>query len=225
VIHEALRQATGGVLAGLAPGSEGIPSRAFDGVLDLLGSGAQASGVVHLGIRAAGGPRLQVELRYGRLRLCASEAPTLAAAQEVALPLSGGVARCLDWEIRALPSPVDLRADAGGAGGGVLDGREERVDAGAVRAAGLLRVRGRRQGDRVWPLGAAGSKKLKEFLRERRVWPSERDRVPLIVAGESIVWVVEHRIDHRFRVRPGTKEVLVLKAARPAATPPASPAS
>ncbi|MGQ9591681.1 MAG: tRNA lysidine(34) synthetase TilS, partial [Planctomycetota bacterium] len=91
---------------------------------------------------------------------------------------------------------------------------EERVDAARVAAAGALRVRSARPGDAFWPLGGPGKKPLGEFLRERRVWPSERSRVPIVLAGEAIVWVVGHRIDHRFRLECGAARKLLLRARR-----------
>jgi tRNA(Ile)-lysidine synthase len=55
---------------------------------------------------------------------------------------------------------------------------------------------------------------LKEFFRERQVLPRDRDDVPLVAAGEAIVWVVGHRIAHPFRVRPDTQRLLLLRARR-----------
>jgi tRNA(Ile)-lysidine synthase len=61
-------------------------------------------------------------------------------------------------------------------------------------------VRNRRPGDRIHPLGAAGSRKLKELLIDRRVPRRERDRLPLICVGERIAWVPGVTIDQRFRI-------------------------
>ena len=61
-------------------------------------------------------------------------------------------------------------------------------------------VRNRRPGDRIHPLGATGSRKLKDLLIDRRVPRRERDRLPLICVGEQIAWVPGVTIDHRFRI-------------------------
>jgi tRNA(Ile)-lysidine synthase len=64
-------------------------------------------------------------------------------------------------------------------------------------------VRNRRPGDRIHPLGAAGSRKLKDLLIDRRVPRRERERLPLICvgdAGETIAWVPGVTIDQRFRI-------------------------
>ena len=61
-------------------------------------------------------------------------------------------------------------------------------------------VRNRRPGDRIHPLGAGGSRKLKELLIDRRVPRRDRDRLPLICVGERIAWVPGVTIDHSFRI-------------------------
>ena len=61
-------------------------------------------------------------------------------------------------------------------------------------------VRNRRPGDRIHPLGASGSRKLKELLIDRRVPRRDRDRLPLICVGERIAWVPGVTIDQRFRI-------------------------
>ncbi len=76
-----------------------------------------------------------------------------------------------------------------------------------------LSVRSRRPGDRFRPLGLGGSKKIQDFLVDVRVPKRRRDHVPLLVTktGE-IAWIIGHQIDDRFKIRPGTKRVLRLKA-------------
>lgn len=50
-------------------------------------------------------------------------------------------------------------------------------------------VRTRKPGDRISPLGMAGSQPLKEYLIDRHVDRPFRDRIPLIALGGEIVWV------------------------------------
>ncbi|MGE5575659.1 MAG: tRNA lysidine(34) synthetase TilS [Syntrophothermus sp.] len=74
-------------------------------------------------------------------------------------------------------------------------------------------VRYRRPGERFWPLGASGTKKLKEFLIDAKVPRSLRDKVPIIAAGptaEQIVWITGLRIDERVKITSETREVLHL---------------
>jgi tRNA(Ile)-lysidine synthase len=62
-------------------------------------------------------------------------------------------------------------------------------------------IRNRRNGDRFHPLGAPGSKKLKDFLIDRKIPAEQRDRLPLLVWNGEIVWVAGVEVSERFKVR------------------------
>jgi len=64
-----------------------------------------------------------------------------------------------------------------------------------------LRLRAWRAGDRFRPLGLRGRKKLQDFFVDAKIPREERGRVPLLVAGDRIAWVVGHRIADEFRWR------------------------
>lgn len=74
-----------------------------------------------------------------------------------------------------------------------------------------LQLRGRRPGDRFYPQGAPGGKKLKNYLIDRKVPRHRRDHLPLVVAGSEVVWVAGERIAHPFRVTGKTGRVLHLR--------------
>ena len=73
-----------------------------------------------------------------------------------------------------------------------------------------LKLRNRRDGDRFQPFGMQGSKKVKDFLIDSKVPRHERYRVPILVSGEEIVWVVGHRTSERFKVGGETKRYVHL---------------
>ncbi len=64
----------------------------------------------------------------------------------------------------------------------------------------LVTIRNRRPGDRIHPLGARGSRRLKEVLIDHRVPRHVRERLPLLAVGERIAWVPGVTIDQRFRL-------------------------
>lgn len=64
-----------------------------------------------------------------------------------------------------------------------------------------LRLRAWRPGDRFQPLGLPGGKKLQDFFVDTKVPRAQRRRVPLLMAGERVAWVVGHRIAETFRWR------------------------
>lgn len=76
--------------------------------------------------------------------------------------------------------------------------------------ASPLFIRFPRPGDRFHPLGAAGSQKLQDFFVNNKMSKAMRPYVPLVLAGEEILWVVGHRIAEPFKVRLETRQVLEL---------------
>ncbi len=82
----------------------------------------------------------------------------------------------------------------------------------ADKAGNKLTVRARRRGDIFQPLGMQQPKRLSVFMIDEKVPHADRDRMPLVCAGERILWVVGVRIDERVRVGEETKQVLVIKA-------------
>lgn len=76
---------------------------------------------------------------------------------------------------------------------------------------GPLQVCPRLAGIRFHPQGAAGSKKLKEFLIDQKVPAYQRDRVPLVMVGGKIIWVAGLRIADSYKVTEQTKRVLLLE--------------
>jgi tRNA(Ile)-lysidine synthase len=57
-------------------------------------------------------------------------------------------------------------------------------------------------------------KKIGQFMLDAKIPRDWRDRIPLVVSGESIVWVTGYRIDERFKVTAGTEKILYLEFTR-----------
>ena len=68
------------------------------------------------------------------------------------------------------------------------------------RADPTFTVRNRRPGDRFQPLGMSQDKKLKDFLIDRKIDAAFRDRTPLLIWNDEIVWVGGVEVSERFRV-------------------------
>ena len=79
------------------------------------------------------------------------------------------------------------------------------VELDAGLAVEALTVRWPRPGDRFHPLGAPGSRPLRRVLADHGIPREERARVPLVLAGERIVWVAG--------VRPAEPARVILPAA------------
>lgn len=75
-----------------------------------------------------------------------------------------------------------------------------------------LVIRSRRPGDRFTPLGAPGSMRLKKFLVEAGIPRWQRRRLPVVVSGAELVWVVGVRQGEPCRLQPGSRTAAVLRA-------------
>jgi tRNA(Ile)-lysidine synthase len=64
--------------------------------------------------------------------------------------------------------------------------------------------------DYFYPLGANKKKKLNQFLGAAQLSPAEKEKTTIVASGDSIVWIVGQRMDHRFRITDATKNVLKL---------------
>ena len=153
---------------------------------------------------------LRAQRGYGEL--------AIARARPEAKPTPGQWEPSLGWEL-AVPGEASI-AELG-LSISVRPSRSKRVpgdpavalvDADAVQAP--LIVRTRRRGDRFRPTGMTSSMKLQDFFVNGKVPREERDRVPLVVSGGEIVWVVGHRVSEAAKVTARTRRTLRLRATR-----------
>jgi tRNA(Ile)-lysidine synthase len=174
-----------------------------------LGSRAPLRAWGHRGLRrvlASAPPRrpfrlggVVVEVSGDRVRVGVTRAPALAPRD---LPVPGRVE--LPEIGRALEAVVVAAADY------ALPREPDRV---AFDAAGLpprLVIRPRRRGDRFRPFGG-GDRRLKSFLIDAKVARWERDRLPLVDAGDDIVWVAGLRRGAAAPVTEHTDSVVELR--------------
>ena len=56
-----------------------------------------------------------------------------------------------------------------------------------------ITIRTRRDGDRFYPYGSAGSKKLKDYFINAKVPRAERDKKILVTAGNKVLWITGER--------------------------------
>jgi len=76
-----------------------------------------------------------------------------------------------------------------------------------INLKGLV-LRNRREGDRFRPFGLRGTKKLSDFFIDSKIPRRLRDRVPLLVDGEDILWVVGIRRADKARITEDTRRIL-----------------
>ncbi|MCY4159499.1 MAG: tRNA lysidine(34) synthetase TilS, partial [Bacteroidetes bacterium] len=59
-------------------------------------------------------------------------------------------------------------------------------------------------GVRIHRLGMHGTKQVSDFLRDVAVPVSLRADVVVVFSGDTIAWIVGHRISHKFRITKST---------------------
>ena len=74
-----------------------------------------------------------------------------------------------------------------------------------------LRIRSRRPGDYITPLGMTGRKKIQDFFVDEKIERKDRDSIPLICLGSEVLWVIGKRINEKYKVKESTKQILHLE--------------
>jgi tRNA(Ile)-lysidine synthase len=89
----------------------------------------------------------------------------------------------------------------------------------AERITHALTIRSWVPGDRFCPRGMGGhSKKLQDFFTDMKIPMARRDRIPLVVAPEGILWIVGYRQDERWVPTSLTSRCLVITVTPPPLT-------
>ena len=86
-------------------------------------------------------------------------------------------------------------------------GRQAFLDPDALPA--VLTIRSRLPGDRY---GGSGHRKVKRLLINARIPSQARDRLPMVVAGDAVVWIPGFRPAKSFRAHPGSHRFIMLQA-------------
>lgn len=77
------------------------------------------------------------------------------------------------------------------------------------RLPGMLGLRTRRPGDSLVPEGMTGRKRVQDLLVDEKVPRWRRDWVPVLTAGDHVLWVVGFRRDRRYQPTHGKPAIEV----------------
>jgi tRNA(Ile)-lysidine synthase len=73
---------------------------------------------------------------------------------------------------------------------------------------GKLYIRNRKNGDRFFPYGMEGSKKIKDYFIDEKIPKDKRDEIPILIDNENIIWIVGYRISNLYKITECTEKVL-----------------
>ncbi|NDK19099.1 MAG: tRNA lysidine(34) synthetase TilS, partial [Zetaproteobacteria bacterium] len=80
------------------------------------------------------------------------------------------------------------------------------VDADKIKMP--LKVRKWQNGDYFYPLGMQGKKKLSDLFTDLKLSLLEKENTWLLCQNDEIIWVLDRRLDNRFKVTEHTKKII-----------------
>jgi tRNA(Ile)-lysidine synthase len=174
----------------------GLEKRHLSSMLAAAAAGAGRSVDLPAGVRFESG-HTDVRLTRGRGQM--DQAQRRFTAPESTFPVPG--------RLRLAGGPT-IKADVVARPRSVDDGAPNVAYVDPSLADEVLKVRGRRRGDRFHALGMAAPGKLQDFFVGQHVPREHRDRVPLVVSPRGIVWVAGYRIAEWAKLNPGAERAL-----------------
>lgn len=83
-----------------------------------------------------------------------------------------------------------------------------------LKEGDILRIRNRREGDRIIPCGMENSKKVKDILINEKIPKEQRDNIPILTKDEEIVWIAGVRGSEKYKASNKNGERVKLSVRR-----------
>ncbi len=79
------------------------------------------------------------------------------------------------------------------------------------KVSGDLWIRQRKPGDKFSPLGLRGTKKLKDYMIDKKIPQDKRNFTPLFCDNSEIIWVIGYGLSDKYKITKETKRTLRIK--------------
>ncbi len=70
-------------------------------------------------------------------------------------------------------------------------------------------LRYRKEGDRIMPLGMSGTKRLSDYLSDRKVPLHQRDDMVVLAADNDVLWAVGAGVSEKSKIKPGSRIIKI----------------
>jgi len=88
------------------------------------------------------------------------------------------------------------------------DPKQEYISADGISS--IFHIRNWKNGDRFFPIGMKGTKKVSDYLNDIKMDPFKKQDQLVLINNSKIVWIIGKRLDDRFKITSATKKVLKL---------------
>ncbi len=106
-----------------------------------------------------------------------------------------------------ISEPISMKMEKINAEGFVLDTSTGNAAIDFDKLQFPLKLRRWQKGDKFSPLGTKGVKKLSDYFVDRKLSRFEKEQAWLLCSGNDIVWIVNERINDRYKLSDTTKTV------------------
>ena len=80
------------------------------------------------------------------------------------------------------------------------------------KISGDIRIRNRKSGDKFIPFGMNGRKKVKDYFIDNKIPKDLREKIPILVDYENIIWILGYATSELYKVTDTTRKILIIES-------------
>jgi tRNA(Ile)-lysidine synthase len=150
----------------------------------------------------------QIVFRAAGATLDFPEFPQLPDDHPISVPVPGELDLQKGWKLRTRIVGADEKVLQ-------LTRSDDQAAFDCDQIAETLTLGSKQAGDRIQLLGMQGRSKLSDLMINLKIPLEARARWPVLRNGQEILWVVGLRMSNAYRIRPSTKEAVLVELIKP----------